>query len=147
MKSIIVDVDGTLADCEHRRHFVEKKPKDWKSFFAREHVLKDPAIMPVVHLVRCMAESGYHVIIVTGRQRSHKDMTIEWLRKNGIPFSSFFCRDEGDFREDYVVKSEILDHLISIGHDIHFTVDDRKQVVDMWRARGLVCFQVAEGNF
>lgn len=31
--------------------------------------------------------------------------------------------------------------------DFHFDVTWRKQVVDMWRSRGIVCAQVAEGNF
>jgi hypothetical protein len=26
-------------------------------------------------------------------------------------------------------------------------VDDRQKVVDMWRAEGLTCFQVAPGDF
>jgi histidinol phosphatase-like enzyme len=30
-RAIIVDLDGTLASCEHRRHYVEKK--DWLSFY------------------------------------------------------------------------------------------------------------------
>ena len=31
---IIFDVDGTLMDIEHRKHFVQDKPKDWKQFMA-----------------------------------------------------------------------------------------------------------------
>jgi len=31
-KAIIVDIDGTLADVEHRVHHVQNEPKDWKSF-------------------------------------------------------------------------------------------------------------------
>ena len=29
---IIFDIDGTLMDIEHRKKFVEQKPKDWNSF-------------------------------------------------------------------------------------------------------------------
>ncbi|WP_446680100.1 phosphatase domain-containing protein [Cellulomonas biazotea] len=31
--------------------------------------------------------------------------------------------------------------------DVIGVVDDRRSVVEMWRSRGLVCFQVAEGDF
>ncbi len=31
----IVDIDGTIADCEHRRHFVTDEVKDYDSFFWR----------------------------------------------------------------------------------------------------------------
>jgi len=29
INAIIVDLDGTLCDCNHRRHFVEGGNKDW----------------------------------------------------------------------------------------------------------------------
>jgi hypothetical protein len=31
---ILVDIDGTLADCTHRLHHIQKQPKDWDAFFA-----------------------------------------------------------------------------------------------------------------
>ena len=30
---IIVDIDGTVADLEHRRHWLDCKPKNWKEFY------------------------------------------------------------------------------------------------------------------
>ena len=32
-------------------------------------------------------------------------------------------------------------------YNVHFVLDDRQQVVDMWRSLGLTVFQVAEGDF
>ena len=55
-------------------------------------------------------------------------------------------RKDGDFRADYIVKQEIYDMHIK-GKNVLFVMDDRQQVVDMWRRNGLKCFQVAEGNF
>ena len=34
-----------------------------------------------------------------------------------------------------------------IKDDVLMTVDDRQRVVDMWRAEGLTCLQVAPGDF
>ena len=32
-QTVIFDVDGTIADCEHRRCFVDgSQPKDWDKF-------------------------------------------------------------------------------------------------------------------
>ena len=54
------------------------------------------------------------------------------------------------------ITSEIINELencqvigrFGIGVDnVDMVFDDRQQVVDMWRANGLTCFQVAEGNF
>ena len=33
-KVIVFDIDGTLANIEHRRAFVATKPKNWKAFNA-----------------------------------------------------------------------------------------------------------------
>ena len=30
----VVDIDGVLADVGHRLHFLDRRPKDWKGFFA-----------------------------------------------------------------------------------------------------------------
>ena len=56
-------------------------------------------------------------------------------------------RKEGDHRRDSIVKKEIYDTLIKDEFDVEFVLDDRQQVVDMWREIGLKCLQVAEGNF
>ena len=45
------------------------------------------------------------------------------------------------------VKKDFLDEVTSQGYEVFFTVDDRNQVVDMWRENGIPCFQAAEGNF
>ena len=55
-------------------------------------------------------------------------------------------RQDGDFRRDDIVKQEILDKYIDKDR-VLFVLDDRDQVVDMWRRNGLTCFQVAEGDF
>ncbi len=50
-------------------------------------------------------------------------------------------RREGDYRQDFVVKSEILDRILAEDNEIAFIVDDRPSVVSMWRERGLTCLQ------
>ena len=44
----------------------------------------------------------------------------------------------------------MLDKLIEnemVNEDNLIIFDDRQSVVDMWRSRGLTCFQVAKGDF
>lgn len=56
-------------------------------------------------------------------------------------------RKTGDMRKDAIVKREIFDGEIKDYFFIEFVLDDRNQVVEMWRDLGLTCFQVADGNF
>ena len=50
------------------------------------------------------------------------------------------------FMPDNQLKKLLLDDHVNID-DIFLVVDDRQQVVDMWRSLGLNVFQVAPGDF
>lgn len=143
-KAIIVDIDGTLADCEHRRHFLDKK--DWKGFFSK--MSDDLIISWVRDLVENIAElSGLRIIIVTGRPSNYGGLTIEWLYENYVHYDAIFFRQEGDFRPDEIVKKEIYQTKIEPDYDVKYVIDDRSKVVKMWRDLGLNVLQCAEGNF
>ena len=55
-------------------------------------------------------------------------------------------RPDDDYRPDAELKSELFDKLDLVYSDT-IIFDDRQSVVDMWRARGLTCFQVTKGDF
>lgn len=143
----LVDIDGTLADLSHRLHFIQKKPADWDGFFAA--CPGDSPIQDVIDTVRMLAASGARLVLVTGRSDAVEEPTMDWLHKHGIPWLSIYMRKAGDHREDSVIKAELLEE-IRFDWDnetILGVFEDRKQVVDMYRSRGLRVFQVAEGNF
>lgn len=82
------------------------------------------------------------------------ELTFEWLHKQIKLFEMdsyynpiLYMRAEGDHRPDWVVKKELFLNEICKKYDVKLVIDDRQQVVDMWRSLGLTCFQVAEGNF
>tara|TARA_S200002703_G_scaffold29512_1_gene25415 strand:- start:8518 stop:9000 length:483 start_codon:yes stop_codon:yes gene_type:complete len=155
--AIIVDVDGTLADMRGVRG-----PFEWLK------VSQDKPHKDVIDLVKDLESLGefyhqdddengyreksvfikkYKIIIVTGRDGICEESTKVWLEHYKIPYDEFFIRPEGDFRKDNVIKSEIyMDH-IRPKYDVKFVIDDRDQVVDMWRSLGLRVLQVAPGNF
>lgn len=90
------------------------------------------------------------------------ELTNEWIMsyaKSYLPITRWYpghwdnnwyelhMREEGDMRQDSVVKEEIYRKEIEPRFNVHLVLDDRNQVVDMWRKLGLPCWQVAEGNF
>ena len=146
MKTIIFDIDGTLADIEHRRHFVTGGRSHWAKFNAL--MGDDTPNAPVVSLYMALWQTGiYNIEIVTGRSEVYRAVTENWLVWNEIPFTRVTMRADKDNRPDHVVKEEILERFRAEGLDIKFTVDDRQQVVDMWRRNGITCLQCAPGNF
>lgn len=56
-------------------------------------------------------------------------------------------RPDGDHRPDYVIKREIYEREIKDKYDVIGVFEDRQRCVDMWRALGLTCFQVAPGDY
>jgi hypothetical protein len=95
-----------------------------------------------------MYAQGYSIVFVSGRRESTREQTVAWLQqylKDGM-WAELYMRKDGDYRKDSIIKKEIYDEHLS-ERNILFVLDDRRQVVDMWREQGLVCLQVAEGNF
>jgi hypothetical protein len=56
-------------------------------------------------------------------------------------------RATGDMRKDSIIKQELLEREIVPNSFVDFVLDDRNQVVDMWRSLGLTCLQVDYGDF
>jgi len=146
MNTILFDLDGTIANIDHRRVHLEKDAPDWKSFNDELH--NDTPNEPIVELYKTLWETKrFEIIIVTGRMEDKRKITEEWLKSNNIPFERLVMRTNKDFRPDHEIKKEILTKLKAENRDILFTVDDRQQVVDMWRSNGITCLQCDEGAF
>ena len=140
---VIFDIDGTLADVSERLHHINKKPKDWDSFF--KGIPQDKAIRSMVRLCNIIYESGIKIILCSGRSDQYRRETIEWLTQEGVNYHELVLRRNNDRRNDVIVKREML-----AGMDrskILFVVEDRAGVVEMWRSEGLVCLQCAPGEF
>lgn len=151
MRNVIFDLDGTLALIDKRRE-ISTKPNgkmDWDIFFDPKNIELDEPNMNVIKMARILKDDGCTIIILSGRSKSTKDATKEWLNKFNVPFDVLKMRptsNEFKFKPDDELKEGWLNELFP-NKDIFCVFDDRDKVVQMWRRNGLTCFQVAEGNF
>lgn len=133
---IIFDLDGTLANCEHRRHFVDcrKRPcacdhmcsqcenwiPDWKAFY--EACNEDKPILPVFSFFNTIRQYT-DVQIWSGRCESVKEKTIDWFL-NKVPIRPTYwnkdswnhvlkMRPIGDYTPDDQLKERWLDEYIA----------------------------------
>lgn len=146
----IVDIDGTVADINHRLHYIRRQKPDWDSFFAA--CVDDRPIEQIVRLVRALHEAGLEIAFLTGRSDIVRDETEQWLRDNVFygaknPDFQLIMRKAGDHRPDDLVKYELYMENIHRVYNVEFVLEDRSRVVKMWRDAGLTCLQVAEGDF
>lgn len=142
---IIFDIDGTLADITHRRHFVTNKPKDWPAFQKAAHMDKPNG--PVCILARSLRAMCHRIILCSGRGEQERPVTEAWLEEHQITYDGLYMRAEKDYRGDDVIKEELYQRILADGFRPEIVFDDRDRVVALWRRLGLVCCQVAEGNF
>jgi len=147
MTICVFDIDGSLANIEHRRHLVQCDNPDWPSF--NYSMFLDTPNDAVIDLYKAIqATKKYDMAIFTGRSSEFRDVTIEWLDRNGITFDHFMMRDRYSEASvsDVVVKNRMVEDLqSSTGKIISFAVDDRPCVCrDVWIARGIFLFDVGQ---
>ena len=140
---VVFDLDGTLALTEHRAHFLNRpgREKDWRGFYAACD--KDEPCHPIIRTLLALDATGAHVEIWSGRSDEVRDKTTAWLAEHGLAHIAIRTRKAGDHRPDTVVKAEWLDE----GRKPNLVFEDRASVVALWRSRGIVCCQVAPGDF
>ncbi|BAQ64277.1 AAA family ATPase [Geminocystis sp. NIES-3709] len=132
--AIIVDMDGTLAILHNRNPYdVSKCDQDWPN-------------QPVLETIYKWQDST-NILVVSGRTDDGEELTEKWLQKYQVKYTNLYMRKTGDSRKDAIIKQEIYEQFIKDKYNIKFILDDRNQVVEMWRSLGLTVFQVAEGDF
>lgn len=140
--SVIVDLDGTLARNVTGREMTGDGQK---------YVYDDEVNQNVQSFVQGCLIMGHDVIFMSGRNEFARSETERWLReKAGIDDHEYelFMRANDDSRKDYIVKGELFDKYVRPYYrNVRLCIDDRKQIVDLWRGMGLECWAVSEGNF
>lgn len=137
-EAYLFDIDGTLAHID---------PNNQRDVYDASRAHEDLLDGEVYRVLRLLWEGGASVVIMSGRTEDHRAETEAWLEMHTIPYDHLYMRPSGDVRKDSVVKHELFYERVVPDYWVRGVFDDRNQVVDMWRAIGLKCFQVQEGDF
>lgn len=141
MKTVIFDLDGTLADGRHRLHLLPTKDYDktesWTEFNLA--AVDDLPLWDNIELCNTLG-IPYKVVILTGRSDVAREVTLRWLWNHGVYFNELIMRKQSDNRKDTVIKEE---YLRSIGlENILCCFDDLPHVAYHLRSLGLTCHLV-----
>jgi predicted kinase len=139
--AIMCDIDGTLSlfgDADpYERDFTKDEVNTHVADILSQYFNYDEDTM----------DKDGKIILCSGRQEKFREQTEQWLKDKAIFYDKLLMRQTDDTRKDSIVKKEIYDAHIRGKYNILFVLDDRDQVVQMWRSLGLTCLQVAEGDF
>jgi acid phosphatase class B len=143
---VVFDLDGTICDCGHRRHFVASKPKNFGAF--NRAMVHDTPHEDIIQLMHMHYDADHRILIATGRGEEDREKTEQWLADHDANYHQrMYMRPAKDYRSDDIIKEEILAQMRIDGYDPKLVYDDRDQVVAMWRRNGIRCLQVDYGDF
>jgi len=142
---VIFDIDGTLSCTRHRQKHVDGEKKDFDKFYSLMHL--DPVRPEIAHLAEMYDDLNFKIVLCTGRPEKYREVTIAWLDKFGIMHDTLMMRpDDQPFEQDYKIKAAMLEE-IEKTDTVHLAIEDRNQVVRMWRDHSISCLQCADGDF
>ncbi len=155
MDTIIFDIDGTLADVEHRRHFLSGAKPRWGLFF--DEMVNDPPLRDVCLLAELLGDhplvnqGAIKLFLFSGRPETHRKQTEDWLNIHARSYfqkaEALLMRGEGDHRADTIVKKEMLRGIQAQGYEVRLVVDDRPSVIEMWKGEGLTVLAHDSGEW
>ena len=135
--AILVDIDGTIANNQHRQIYLKDNSKDWDKFFIS--MAKDKPILENINVISRLRQSGHKVIITTGRPIKYEVFTIKWLDKHiGKNNYELYQRKQNDFRSSLILKKEFL-HLIQELNEIVAIFEDQIEIIEMYKNEGYLC--------
>jgi phosphoglycolate phosphatase-like HAD superfamily hydrolase len=145
--AVVFDVDGVLADANHRQHILFSGPgkrKNWKAFFA---AAGDDAVIEEVARVTELLDPSLAVVLLTARPTTIRDTTQTWLEQHGLRWDLLVMRPEGDFRSSPDAKRMAVHELRSAGFDLRLAFDDDRRNVDMFHDEGVPCIYIHSGYY
>ena len=136
-KAIIVDLDGTLAEvehrlingvCDHTKIHLDRPNKAMKDIIGRMIV-------------------DHKIVICTARSELWREETENWLEDNKIHYDKLVMRHIKDRKPDYLCKYELYKTEIWRDYSVLCVFDDNTNVVNMWRDLNLTCFQIRNTEY
>ena len=132
-KIVICDIDGTIANNDHRQHFLEGK-KDWDGFFSKLN--KDLPIYSVIKKVIELHKQGKKIIFLTGRPEKYVHSTELWLKEHFDFSFEIISRQNNDRRNKISVKMEMFEKNLN-KKDVYLVIENDLDLLKMWDGLGM----------
>ncbi len=132
-KTVICDIDGTIADNKHRQHYMEGK-KDWDGFFSEMHL--DKPIYQIINKIKILKNSGNEIVFLTGRPEKYRLITENWLKKYFSFEINLLMRKDNDRRNKLEIKKELFIQNLK-SSEIECCFENDLELLELWEEMGL----------
>jgi len=137
---VICDIDGTVANNDHRQHLL-KNFKDWDKFFSQLHL--DKPIYEIIDKVKEFKKNGKEIIFMTGRPKRYQEETEKWLQRYFKFEFKIVLRDDDDLRNKLEVKEELLNKNIDVER-VYCFIENDTQLSLLWNRLGFSVIEVSD---
>lgn len=142
--ALIIDMDGTVA--------LNETDRPWYGPGYEKRLHEDrvnEVLASVVYALFVDGDFANHLLFVSGRAEAGREATCEWIETNlGYVVDedpvSLLMRKDKDNRSDVVVKTEIYNDHILGKFDVRLALDDKPELITLWRSLGIPAWQVNE---
>tara|TARA_B100001121_G_scaffold263391_1_gene244217 strand:+ start:1188 stop:1613 length:426 start_codon:yes stop_codon:yes gene_type:complete len=135
---ILCDIDGTIANNDHRQHFLEGK-KDWEGFFSE--LVNDLPIQIIIDKVIQEQVNGKEIVFLTGRPERYRYSTTLWLKEHFDFEFKLLMRNDGDQRNKLEIKKEIFKKNFK-SDEIYCVFENDYELIKMWKELNLETIEV-----
>ena len=146
---IVLDLDGTLANCSHRIDLAHAKEWDAFNDACPEDTLHEDVANAVGKILEWCV--NLDLVICTGRSEKVRSQTVEWLAKHNLLPDVLLMRPDGDFSKDGELKVKLLsEHFGSLEEArrrVLFILDDRDSSIEGLRNAGFPVWQVRPSGY
>lgn len=155
MNWVIWDLDNCLANDGWRLKFIDFSTSDMDQRYAAYHAAapEDQANSTAAGLFRWLhsAHTTFVPVFISARPESCRAATWSWLQKwlgiRDTPGAALWLRPEGQHLGTVETKEDLLERFMRLRHidapAIVMAFDDRADIVEMYRSKGIPAFQLA----
>lgn len=141
----VFDIDGTIANNEHRKHLLPQNDlhltSSWSDY--NRACSGDSPIIQLINMINNLAELS-EVYIMTSRSDEVEWRTLEWLQDNDVEYDVIYMRSRFDNRKDYIIKEMWLNDLCDGDKTSVIIFEDNPNVIKHLRSCGYTVMSVCE---
>jgi hypothetical protein len=131
--SVMIDIDGTIANSEWRNNYPNK--------FDSDVIINDKPFLAMRDVVKSLSQYC-RIVYMTGRKEMHRRATLNWLDTHKFPLypefdTLLFMRANNDNRSQELVKYDFYQSLVKQNQTVVLVIDDNNDVLEVFRHRNI----------